>query len=152
MMSALIAPNAELVQTLASDVLFLRGMEASVFAEQFAVQAARPVAIHIAGDSESFRQALCFPVRGSVQDGFVQPAATSAAPYLLVELHSGHVICLRLADCAASRFSLNAFLRSIERSLERLPRGITSWPGTEDRKHRNVYAAAGRPGGFCAQG
>lgn len=117
-------------ESLAATMLHLRGTEASDFARQFIALAARPVATHMAGDGESFRQALCFPVSGAAQGDFIQSVA-SAAPYVLLELRSGHLVCLRLADCTSSRLSLSAFLRSIERSLERLPQGASAWPGIQ---------------------
>ena len=120
----------DLGRALASGALFLRGADAQSFAEQFAALAQRPVAAHLAGDGTSFRQALCFPVSGSAPDGLVTPAA-GASPYLLVERDSGHLVCLRLADCAPGRFSPAALLRSIEASLERLSQGIAAWPGIE---------------------
>lgn len=113
-------------ESLAGTVLHLRGLDAQDFARQFASLAARPVAVHVAGDGESFRQALCFPVTGEAQGDVIQPV-TSVAPHVVVELPSGHVICLRLADCASGRFSLGVFLRSIERFLERIPQETSSY-------------------------
>ena len=108
----------------------LSGVDATAFAEQFAALASRPVAAHVVGDGETFQQALCFPLGGLAQADFIQPT-TSAAPYLLVEMLTGHLVCLRLADCTANRFSLSTFLRSIERPLERLPQGAAAWPGIQ---------------------
>lgn len=122
--------HLDLGRALASDALFLRGADAQAFAEQFAALAQRPVAAHLAGDGTSFRQALCFPVSGSTPNGFVTPAS-GASPYLLVERDSGHLVCLRLADCAPGRFSPAALLRRIEASLERLAQGVAAWPGIE---------------------
>jgi len=115
---------------LASNALFLRGPDVVAFAEQFAALASRPLVARVAGDGETFRQALCFPIEGSTEDGIVQPVS-GIAPNLLVEMFSGHVICLRLADCKTNRLSIRSFLRSIECSLERLPKGKSAWPGIQ---------------------
>lgn len=120
-------------ESLAGTVLHLRGLNIEDFARQFASLAARPVAVHVAGDGEFFRQAVCFPVTGQAQGDAILPVV-SAAPHALVELPSGHVVCLRLADCASGRFLLGAFLRSIERFLERIPQETSSyWPDIQKR-------------------
>ena len=124
------SPHLDLGESLAAFVLYLNGTNATAFAEQFAALASRPVAARIYGDGNIFRQALCFPLGGLAQADFIQPT-TRAAPYLLVETLTGHLVCLRLADCSANRFSLSAFLRSIERPLERLPQGASAWPGIQ---------------------
>ena len=130
MMTLTPSPHLDLAESLAGWFIGLKGADATAFAEQFVALASRPVAAHVAGDGETFRQALCFPLGGMAQADFIQPT-TSAAPYLLVEMLTGHLICLRLADCLANRFSLSAFLRSIERPLERLPQGVSAWPGIQ---------------------
>lgn len=122
----------DLGQALAAGALGLRGSAAQAFTAQFAALAARPVALCLAGDGETFRQALCFPLGGSASDGSIAPAA-GAPPYLLVESVTGHLFCLRLVDGAPGRFSLSALLRRIERCLERLPQGLAAWPGIEQR-------------------
>lgn len=111
------SPHYSLGLTLAETVLYLRRQDALDFAEQFASLAARPVAVQFVGNGEIFRQAVCFPATGSGLDDFIQPVA-GFSPYAMVELLSGHVTCLRLADCTSGRFSLSAFLRGIERNLE----------------------------------
>ena len=128
--SAGLKAHADLGRALAADALYLRGADVQVFAEQFATLAARPLATRVAGDGATFRQALCFPVSGLASDGFITPVP-GASPYLLVELVSGHLVGLRLADCMPGRFSPAALLQRIETSLERLPQGIASWPGIE---------------------
>lgn len=125
-----VSPHFQLGESLAETALHLRGQDAQVFAEQFAALASRPVAVQMTGTDETYRQALCFPVAGSGQADFIKPVA-GVSPCMAVELPSGHVICLRLADCASGRLSLSAFLRSIERSLERLPQGVSAWPGIQ---------------------
>ena len=122
--------HLDLGRSLASGALFLRGADAQAFAEQFAALAERPVATRLAGDEVTFRQALCFPVSGSTIDGFVT-SAIGAPPCLLVEMVSGHLVGLRLTDCAPGRFSPAALLRRIETSLERLAQGVAAWPGIE---------------------
>lgn len=122
--------HADLALALANDTLYLRGVDAQSFADQFASLAARPVAARIAGDGATFRQALCFPVSASSADGFVTPAA-GAAPYLLVEVTSNALLCLRLTDCPPGRFAPAALLRRVEASFERLAQGVASWPGIE---------------------
>src|SRR3989338_10397423 len=119
------SPHFSLGESLAEMALRLRGPDAQAFAEQFARHASRRVAVHIAGNGETFRQAVCFPVAGAGQGDFIQ-AVAGVSPSAVVELLSGHVICLRLADCMSARLSLSAFLRSIERSLERVPQGVSA--------------------------
>jgi len=120
----------DLGRSLASGALYLRGADAQAFAEQFAALAQRPLVAHLDGDGATFRQALCFPASGSALDGSITPAI-GASPYLLVEMISGHLACLRLADCMPGRFSPAALLRRIATSLERLAQGVAAWPGIE---------------------
>lgn len=126
-----ISPHFSLGEMLASETLRLRGLDAHDFAVQFATQAARPVAVHVAGNGEIFRQAVCFPVAGTGKCDFIQPVE-NVPPCMVVELLSGHLICLRLNDCASGQLALGAFLRSIERSLERVPQETSDyWSGIE---------------------
>jgi hypothetical protein len=117
-------------ESLAARSLYLRGADALAFAEQFAAQAARPVAVRLEGDDVSFRQAVCFPVRGMEQTDLLLPVP-GVAPCLVIELPAGHLIGLRLTDVSAGRFSLSALLQSIERYLDRLPQGVAAWPGIQ---------------------
>lgn len=115
-----------LAQSLAESALFLRGLDVQTFAEQFLRLAGQPAVARVAGDGETFRQALCFPVLGTGGGDVIQPVQ-NMVPHLLVELRTGHLVALRLADFAAARLSLTTFLRSIERNLERLPQGQSAW-------------------------
>ena len=119
-----------LAESFAESALNLRACDRSAFVDQFLSLAARPVAVTVAGNGDVFRQALCFPVNGAAQGDLIVPVA-SVSPHLLVELRSGHVIGLRIADGVSSRISVAAFLCSIERSLERLPQGQSAWRGIQ---------------------
>lgn len=119
-----------LAESFAESALNLRACDRSAFVDQFLSLAARPVAVTVAGNGDVFRQALCFPVNGAAQCDLIVPVA-NVSPHLLVELRSGHVIGLRIADGVSSRISVAAFLCSIERSLERLPQGQSAWRGIQ---------------------
>ncbi len=119
-----------LAESFAESALYLRGADSRAFVDQFLSLAARPAAVTVSSDGDVFRQALCFPVNGAVQGDLIVPVS-NFSPHLVIELRSGHVIGLRLADGVSSRLSLTAFLRSIERSLERLPQGQSAWRGIQ---------------------
>lgn len=119
-----------LAQSLAESALYLKGPDARAFSEQFSSLAKRPVTTRVAGDGETFRHALCFPVCGSAQGDLIH-VVPGTAPLLVVELRTGHIVALRLADNTSDRLSLSTFLRGIERNLDRLPLGQSAWAGIQ---------------------
>lgn len=107
-------------RTLAESDLRLRGEEARAFIEQFSTQAATPAVVRIDGAGKAYRQALCFPVLGTVPNTDTIKPFPGIPPHLLVELPSGHIIGFRLDDVMSLRLSLTAFMSSIERYLDLL--------------------------------
>jgi len=126
-------PDASLLQSarlLATSVLRLSGADVGTFAEQFAVQASRPIAAWLDGDGDTFRQAVCFPVGGLVRGDCI--LTMNGHPLcVLIELSSRQLICLRFLDASVPQFSLAAFLRNLGHFLERLQQGTTAWYGIE---------------------
>lgn len=104
--------------TLAESALHLRGPDVPAFVEQFLSYTAKPPVLRIAGDGKIFRQALCFPVLGTVPQTDAIIPFPGLPPHLLIELGSGHIIGFRINDSTPSRLSLSVFMKSIERYLD----------------------------------
>ncbi len=113
-------PFLAIARALAEFDLRLRGEEAEAFIDQFCTQAATPAVARINGAGKAYRQALCFPVAGTVPNTDSIKPFPGMPPHALIELPSGHILGFQLNDVMPNKLSLSAFISSIERYLELL--------------------------------